>query len=359
MQTQTHTTPLYQLHIEQNAKMTEFAGYQMPLHYGSQIKEHEAVRKACGMFDVSHMMVTDIAGKDSKTFLRQLLANDVRKLEKTGVGKALYSAMLNPNGGVIDDLIVYLMPSGYRLVSNAGTREKVKAYLAKTAKGFDVTLQERIDLALIAVQGPKAIEAVLQAKPNWNAQISILKRFCGVQIDTFFIARTGYTGEDGLEIMMPAKEAENLWRSLLKSAAMPCGLAARDTLRLEAGMNLYGQDMDETVNPLEAGLAWCTDLEDQEREFIGKAAVLEVQKQLKRKQVGLVLLSPGVLRAHQTFRSSQGALGVVTSGTFSPTLKQSIAIARVPIDTGARGEVDIRGTWQPVQVVSLPFIKNI
>lgn len=356
---QTQTTPFFQLHIEQNAKMTEFAGYQMPLHYGSQIKEHEAVRTSSGMFDVSHMMVTDIGGKGARAFLRQLIANDVRKLEKVGLGKALYSAMLNPNGGIIDDLIVYLMSFGYRLVSNAGTREKVRAYLTQAAMGFDVTLKERSDLGLLAVQGPKAIERVLQAKPNWSAQISALKRFCGTQIDAFFIARTGYTGEDGLEIMLPSQEAENLWSRLLEYHVTPCGLAARDTLRLEAGMNLYGQDMDETLSPLETGLAWCTDLEDTEREFIGKAAVLEMQKQLKRKQVGLLLLSRGVLRAHQTFRNSQGSLGVVTSGTFSPTLKQSIAMARVPIDTGATGEVDIRGTWHPVQVVSLPFIKNI
>lgn len=353
------TTPFFQLHIDQKARMAPFAGFNMPLHYGSQIQEHEAVRHCAGMFDVSHMMIVDVTGLEARKFLRELIANDVAKLEKVGFGKALYSAMLNAHGGIIDDLIVYLMPFGYRLVSNAGTRDKVKAYLTSFAQGFQVSLQERLDFAMLAVQGPEAINKVLKAKPHWQAAVSCLKRFQGVEIEGFFVARTGYTGEDGLEIMIPLQEAQNFWKQLLENEVAPCGLAARDTLRLEAGMNLYGQDIDETTSPLEAGMAWCTDLEDPQRNFVGKAAVIDMQGKQHRKQVGLILLGTGVLRAHQPFRNPHGGIGEVTSGTFSPTLKQSIAIARVPFDTENSGEVDIRGTWQPVKVVTLPFIKHL
>lgn len=353
-----HKTPFYPLHIEAGAKLTPFAGYEMPLHYGSQIAEHEAVRQDAGLFDVSHMMITDISGNEARVFLRTLLTNDVAKLEKIGNGKALYSAMLNETGGVIDDLIVYLMPFGYRVVSNAGTREKVKAWLHKTAQPFQVTLTERTDYAMLAVQGPNAIARVLQAKPVWQAEVSRLKNFQACEIDGFFIARTGYTGEDGLEIMIPLPETESFWRSLLAAGIKPCGLAARDTLRLEAGMNLYGQDMDEHVNPLEAGLSWCIDLKDASRDFVGKAPILAKMHTAHMKQVGLVLLGKGVLRAHQLFRNGEGEQGELTSGTFSPTLKQSIAIARVPGHTGEFGQVEIRGEWQDVRVISLPFVRQ-
>lgn len=352
------TTPFFQLHLDQNARMTPFAGFNMPLHYGSQIEEHHAVRSTSGMFDVSHMMIVDVTGVDARPFLRQLIANDVAKLEKVGNGKALYSAMLNENGGIIDDLIVYLMPFGYRLVSNAGTREKVAAYLTAASRTFQVAVRERSDFAMLAVQGPQAIKNVLKVKPDWFTQVSQLKYFQGVDVEGFFVSRTGYTGEEGLEIMIPLKEAETFWKSLLEVGVCPCGLAARDTLRLEAGMNLYGQDMDETINPLEAGLSWCTDLEDTKRTFIGKEAVIAMQSQLSNKQVGLLLLGSGVMRAHQVFRNNLEGVGVVTSGSYSPSLKQSIAIARVPVDTETEGEVEIRGTWQPVRVVSLPFIKK-
>ncbi|MBX9923369.1 MAG: glycine cleavage system aminomethyltransferase GcvT [Rhabdochlamydiaceae bacterium] len=351
-------TPFFQIHIVHNAKMTPFSGYNMPLHYGSQIEEHEAVRRVAGMFDVSHMMITDVEGLDARAFLRKLLANDVAKLEKVGNGKAHYSLILNDNGGIIDDVIVYLMPFGYRIVSNAGTRSKVKTYLAHTSQEFQVTLKERSDFAMLAIQGPQAIEKVLQVKPSWREQISQLKRFQGCEVEGFFIARTGYTGEEGLEIMIPLKEVEDLWKDLFDVGVAPCGLAARDTLRLEAGMNLYGQDMDETTNPLEAGFSWCIDLEDLKRNFIGQSAILSMRERLNKKQVGLLLLGAGVMRAHQAFRNSEGAVGLVTSGTFSPSLKQSIAMASVPIGTGELGEVEIRGTWQPVKVVALPFIKK-
>ncbi len=250
------------------------------------------------------------------------------------------------------------MPFGYRIVSNAGTRDKVNAWFQKVAQGFQVNLKERNDFAMLAVQGPHAIAKVLMAKPSWQDKVSALKIFQGVECDDFFVARTGYTGEDGLEIMVPVKEVGSFWNALIKAGVAPCGLAARDTLRLEAGMNLYGQDMDDTVNPLEAGLSWCIDLKDENRNFIGKAQVLARMSILHLKQVGLLLLGKGVLRGHQVFRNEQGELGEITSGTFSPTLKQSIAIARVPANTGAKGEVEIRGEWQPVQVLNLPFVRN-
>lgn len=338
--------------------MTPFAGYEMPLHYGSQIAEHQAVREQAGMFDVSHMLITDMMGPDSRALLRRLLSNDVAKLEKVGQGKALYSVMLNEAGGVIDDLIVYLMPFGYRLVTNAGTRNAVQAWLEMQAKQSQVTLTMRTDFAIIAVQGPQAMNKIITVRPDWRESVLQLKAFQGCEMDGYFIARTGYTGEEGLEIMVPEAQAISFWQMLLNEGVTPCGLAARDTLRLEAGMNLYGQDMDEQTNPLEAGLAWCIDLKDRERAFVGKGVVEAKRNTLHMKQVGLLLLGQGVLRGHQIFRNSTGGLGEITSGTFSPTLKQSIAIARVPSETGSEGEVEIRGQWQKVNVISLPFIRN-
>jgi len=304
------------------------------------------------------MMITDVSGADAKAFLQKLITNDVVKLERTGNGKALYSAMLNEAGGVIDDLIVYLMPFGYRIVTNAGTREKVNAWFARISKDFNVVRKERSDFAMLAIQGPHAIAKVLQVKPAWSDAVSQLKMFQGVELDGFFVARTGYTGEEGLEIMVPVQEVASFWSGLMQAGVQPCGLAARDTLRLEAGMNLYGQDMDETINPLEAGLSWCVDLKDEARHFVGKEAVLEKMQAPHLKQVGLLLLGKGILRGHQTFRNEKGELGEITSGTFSPTLKKSIAIARVPDATADKGEVEIRGEWQPVQVLNLPFVRN-
>jgi aminomethyltransferase len=351
-------TPLSALHIDAGAKMTPFSGYNMPLHYGSQIAEHEAVRQDAGVFDVSHMMITDVSGVEAKAFFQKLLANDVAKLDKVGFGKALYSPMLNESAGVVDDVIVYLMPFGYRIVSNAGTRVKVKAWFAKVAAAFQVQLKERDDFAMLAIQGPHAMVKVSQMRPQWQEKIQALKLFQGVECNDFFVARTGYTGEEGLEVMIPVSGVDAFWQDLLKAGVKPCGLAARDTLRLEAGMNLYGQDMDETVHPLEAGLAWCIDLKDNLRNFIGRDEVEAKIDTPHAKQVGLLLLGKGVLRGHQVFRNHLGEVGEVTSGTFSPTLKQSIAIARVPTHTADHGEVEIRGEWQPVRVMALPFVRN-
>ncbi|MCL6261954.1 glycine cleavage system aminomethyltransferase GcvT [Craterilacuibacter sp. RT1T] len=349
-------TPLYQAHLDAGAKMVDFAGWDMPIHYGSQLKEHEIVRSDAGMFDVSHMTVIDIQGADAKRWLQQLIANDVAKLGF--VGKALYSGMLNEQGGVVDDLIVYLAEDGYRMVVNAGTTAKDLAWMDAHLDGFDVTLRPRRDLAMLAVQGPNAIAKVCAVKPEWAEGIAALQVFQGLPFGEWFVARTGYTGEDGLEIMIPAAEADAFFRELQQAGVAPIGLGARDTLRLEAGMNLYGHDMDEQVSPLEAGMGWTLAMKDN-RDFIGRAA-LQAQKDggVAMRQVGLVLEGRGVLREGQKVVVEGMGEGIITSGTFSPTLKHSIAIARVPAATGEHAQVDLRGTLTTVRVVKMPFVRN-
>lgn len=351
-------TPLYDCHLAAGAKMVDFGGWDMPLHYGSQLEEHHQVRRDVGMFDVSHMTVVDVEGAEAKAYLQRLLANDVARL--TIMGKALYSGMLNEQGGVIDDLIVYLTEFGYRVVVNAATRDKDLAWMNRQAEAFAVTLTERDDLAMLAVQGPRALE-VAQAVVNDSrkALISLLAVFQGLPEGEWFIARTGYTGEDGLEIMLPAAEAPALWDALVAAGCKPCGLGARDTLRLEAGMNLYGSDMDEGISPLAANMAWTIAWEPAERDFIGRQ-VLEAQKAAgdQPKLVGLVLNERAVLRGHQKVIVDGIGEGEITSGSFSPTLGCSIALARVPRATGERAQVDIRGKLLEVRVVKPGFVRH-
>ena len=366
------------------AKMVDFGGWDMPVNYGSQIDEHHQVRNDCGLFDVSHMRVVDIKGKGVRDFLRYLLANNVDKL--TTPGKALYSCMLLENSGVIDDLIVYFMEEQwFRIVVNAGTADKdiawmrrqaaahaithpecyaaeaaaaaaVSAEAGKNAEGPLLDIADHPELAIIAVQGPNAKEKLWAAMPGSQKLTENLAPFSAVVMGTMFIARTGYTGEDGFEVMLPSVAAPYFWKSLVEKGAKACGLGARDTLRLEAGMNLYGQDMDETVSPLESGLAWTVDLKS-ERDFIGKAALLA--KPPVRKLVGLVLQDRGVLRSHQKVHTPHGE-GEITSGTFSPTLNQSIALARVPkeVQTGDQVQVAIRDKMLAAKVVKYPFARN-
>jgi len=351
-------TPLYDLHVALGAKIVDFGGWDMPLHYGSQVEEHHQVRRDCGVFDVSHMTVVDVTGPQAKEYLQRLLANDVERLQVPG--KALYSGMLNERGGVVDDLIVYLGVYGYRVVVNASTRDKDMAWMQAHTEGFDVTLTERPDLAMLAVQGPNAREKTAElVTPSRAALIRELKPFQGKADGDWFIARTGYTGEDGLEIMLPAVEAQGFLNDLVGAGIAPAGLGARDTLRLEAGMNLYGQDMDEDVTPLAANMAWTIAWEPEGRDFIGRKA-LEAQKAAgdAPKLVGLVLEERGVLRAHQVVRVGGVGEGEITSGSFSPTLGKSIALARVPAATGDRAEVEIRGKWYPVRVVQPNFVRH-
>jgi aminomethyltransferase len=355
----THRTVLFDKHLESNGKIVDFAGWEMPIHYGSQIEEHHQVRRDAGMFDVSHMVVLDLKGKRVGEFLQYLLANNVAKLKQPG--KALYSCMLNEKGGVIDDLITYYLDDKFfRMVVNAATRDKDIAWIRQHAASFDVAVVERDDLAMIAVQGPNAREKAISLLNEKEATAAAaLAPFFGQAIGPYFIARTGYTGEDGFEIMLPNDEAPDFWDKLLTAGIKPCGLGARDTLRLEAGMNLYGTDMDEATSPLEAGLGWTLSLKPEDRDFIGRPA-LEARKQAGnlKKFVGLVLEGRGVLRGHQKVITDEGGEGEITSGTFSPTLQKSIAMARVPGTIGEYCHVEIRGKRLPARVVGMPFVRH-
>ncbi|MEC7471799.1 MAG: glycine cleavage system aminomethyltransferase GcvT [Pseudomonadota bacterium] len=351
-------TPLYDQHLALGAKMVDFGGWDMPLHYGSQVEEHHQVRRDCGVFDVSHMTVVDVAGEQATAYLQRLLANDVARLKSAG--RALYSAMLNERGGVIDDLIVYLTDWGYRLVVNASTRDKDLAWMQAQAADFVVEINERPQLAMLAIQGPHArtrtAELVSQARATL---IQELKPFQGLAEGDWFIGRTGYTGEDGLEIILPAEQAPDFLSELVGAGIPPIGLGARDTLRLEAGLNLYGQDMTEEVSPLAANMGWTVAWEPAERGFVGRAALEQQRAQGDLpKLVGLVLEERGVLRAHQVVRVNGVGDGEITSGSFSPTLGKSIALARVPAGTAERAEVEIRGKWYPVRVVQPTFVRH-
>jgi len=353
----TQHTILNATHRALGAKMVDFGGWDMPLNYGSQIEEHHAVRRDAGMFDVSHMTVVDLHGAKVRHFLRHLFANSVDKLKVSG--KALYSCMLNEQGGVIDDLIVYFLAEDFfRVVVNAATHDKDLAWIEKQAKAFDVKVIERKDLAMIAVQGPNArakVQSLLS--PATREKAAKIGKFVACEGDGLFIARTGYTGEDGYEIIVAEAQAVDLWNKLIAAGARPAGLGARDTLRLEAGMNLYGQDMDETITPWEAGLAWTVAL-DEGRDFIGRAA-LDKQKAdgVRRVMVGLVMDDKGVLRHGQRVVTPSGD-GEILSGTFSPTLGKAIAFARVPAGTAESAQVDIRGKLVPVRVVKYPFVRD-
>ncbi|RRV14446.1 glycine cleavage system aminomethyltransferase GcvT [Stutzerimonas xanthomarina] len=351
-------TPLYDQHLALGAKMVDFGGWDMPLHYGSQVEEHHQVRRDCGVFDVSHMTMVDVSGEQARDYLQRLLANDVARLKSTG--RALYTAMLNERGGVIDDLIVYLTDWGYRLVVNASTRDKDLAWMRAQAAGFAVEVRERPELAMLAIQGPHArartSELVSQARAGL---IHDLKPFQGMADGDWFIGRTGYTGEDGLEIILPAEQAPDFLSELVGAGIPPIGLGARDTLRLEAGLNLYGQDMTEDVSPLAANMGWTVAWEPAERDFVGRAALEQQRAQGDLpKLVGLVLEERGVLRAHQVVRVNGVGDGEITSGSFSPTLGKSIALARVPSGTAERAEVEIRGKWYPVRVVQPTFVRH-
>ncbi|MBN6149600.1 glycine cleavage system aminomethyltransferase GcvT [Xanthomonas sp. AmX2] len=358
----TQKTLLNDTHRALGAKMVDFGGWDMPIHYGSQIEEHHQVRRDAGMFDVSHMTVVDLHGAQARALLRHLVANSVDKLKVPG--KALYTCMLNPQGGVIDDLIVYYLAEDFfRLVVNAATRAKDLAWIGEQARAFAVQVREREDFAMIAVQGPNARAKVIGLlREDDRAAVRKLGRFAAADALSatgvpLFVARTGYTGEDGFEIVLPQEHAVAFWNALLEAGVKPAGLGARDTLRLEAGMNLYGQDMDDSVSPYEAALAWTVAL-DEDRAFIGRE-VLEAQKAggAPRQMIGLVMDDKGVLRHGQKVLTAQGE-GEVLSGTFSPTLGKAIAFARVPAGEPGQVRVDIRGKEVPVRVVKFPFVRE-
>ncbi|MGC5699346.1 glycine cleavage system aminomethyltransferase GcvT [Pseudomonas sp. NFXW11] len=351
-------TPLYDLHLALGAKMVDFGGWDMPLHYGSQVEEHHQVRRDCGVFDVSHMTVIDVSGVQAKAWLQQLLANDVERLQRPG--QVLYSTMLNERGGIVDDMLVYRLEDAYRLVVNAATREQDLAWMQAQLGDFQVQLHERPEMAMLAIQGPQARHKIAElVSQSRGTLIQQLKPFEAGSDGDWFIARTGYTGEDGLEIFLPAAQAPAFFNDLVGAGISPIGLGARDTLRLEAGMNLYGQDIHQDVSPLAANMAWSIAWEPASRRFIGRTA-LEAERAagVKQKLVGLVLEERGVLRAHQVVRIADVGEGEITSGSFSPTLSKSIALARVPMATADRAEVEIRGKWYPVRVVKPTFVRH-
>ncbi|MFT5573422.1 MAG: aminomethyltransferase [Cryomorphaceae bacterium] len=351
------STPLIEQHRKLNAKIVDFGGWALPVNYGSQIEEHHAVRKQCGMFDVSHMTVSDISGPDTLGYLGYLLANDINKASKQA-GKAVYSCMLNERGGVIDDLIVYYLDDQRcRVVTNASTNEKDLAWMHLQSSQFDVEVKERADLALLALQGPTALAVCGQTLPPALASlIGELKRFQGGQVGAHFVGRTGYTGEDGVEFIAPAEQINTLWETFSAAGVQACGLGARDTLRLESGMSLYGNDLDEEHSPLESGLNWSVRL-SHERDFIGKQALLEPSS---KTMIGLILQDRGVLRGHQKVILEGTEIGEITSGTFSPSLQQSIALARIdtPLDIGTEVQIAVRNKFLKAIVARYPFVKN-
>ena len=349
-------TALHAQHVAAGGKMVDFAGWHMPLNYGSQIEEHRQVRDHAGQFDVSHMTVIDAQGAGINAFLKRCVANNVDKLKQPG--RALYGALLNESAGVVDDLIVYRRESGYRLVVNAGTRDKVLAWLADL-QGDDTSfeLQERADLSIIAVQGPKAVELCAQALPN-TASGTDLKPFWMVEVGDWMVARTGYTGEDGFELILPSADAPAAFAALVAAGVPPIGLGARDTLRLEAGLNLYGHDMDDAVNPLAANMAWTIAWKPEDRDFVGRAALADIkEKQSHEQLLGVVLTERGVLREGQEITTNAG-VGRLTSGAFSPTLGYSIAFARVPLGATGTATVAIRKKQLEVTLVRPPFVRN-
>ena len=343
-------TPLIDCHRQDGAKLVDFSGWEMPIHYGSQVEEHHQVRTHAGLFDVSHMTLVDISGPDQAAYLKRLLANDIGRLD---LGRALYTAMLNVEGGIIDDLIVYRREQNYRLVVNCATKEKDVAWMRQHAEGFDVAVETLSDYAIIAVQGPasrKMLSAVLAEADV--ADLEALRPFSFFERESAMFARTGYTGESGFECIVRASEGVELWQSLRQAGASPIGLGARDTLRLEAGMNLYGQDLDETICPAAANLSWT--VVTKGRDFIGQDAMAAHATSHER-QIGVQLIGKGVLRAGYRLFLDDDAVGVVTSGAFSPTLARGIGLARVRTSSKTL-EVEIRGKRQAVEVVSLPFV---
>lgn len=351
-------TPLFEQHQALNGKLVDFGGWSLPVNYGSQIDEHNAVRTGCGMFDVSHMTVSDLKGENVLDMLQKVLANDILKTKRIS-GKAIYSCMLNESGGVIDDLIAYYIDDNHcRLVTNAATNQKDMEWLNKHAQEFDVDFKERPELALIAIQGPDALELCTKVLPNDLARVTAnLSRFQGGFAGEDFVGRTGYTGEDGVELIVKAELAQTLWTKFEQAGVQACGLGARDTLRLEAGMALYGNDLDEEHSPYESGLRWtvCT---KSDRDFVGRKAILD--KDSAKQMIGLILVDRGVLRGHQEIYIGDTRVGEVTSGTFSPSLQQSIALARVnrTLQIGDIVEIAVRSKRLKARIAKYPFVKN-
>ena len=345
-------TPLNKSHIELGAKMVNFSNWEMPISYSSLIEEHNAVRNTVGIFDVSHMSVFDFDGDNQVAFFEKIFANDIKKIYKDN--KAIYGALLNEEGGILDDLIIYHANSKFRLVSNCSTREQNRQWFEKHAVEFGVKVIERSDMGILAIQGPDALNKILEIKEIDN-QANTLQSFgCMFEGDKLY-ARTGYTGEDGLELIVPTKDINHLWDQALELGCTPIGLGARDTLRLEAGLNLYGNDMTINNHPYESNMGWTIDMSDENREFIGKDALLSIDQSKSQKIVGIILQDKGVLRSGYEITHEQGK-GVVLSGSYSPTLQSSIGLARVDQGYKENGKVMIRNKLLNIDFVSPRFL---
>ncbi|MBF0590404.1 MAG: glycine cleavage system aminomethyltransferase GcvT [Magnetococcales bacterium] len=356
-------TSLFERHQQLKARIAPFGGWEMPIDYGSQIKEHKAVRERCGLFDVSHMGVVDLHGPEVELFLRYLLSNDVARIPEDG--RAQYTLMLNEQGGVVDDLIVYRMATGwFRLVVNAGGRDRDMAWIRRWMVRFKVTAEMRDDLGLLALQGPESDDRLMEiTNPALGEQAVALKPFHALMVGDVLIARTGYTGERGFEISAPREQIERIWDGAMEAGVQPVGLGARDTLRLEAGYNLYGSDMDQETSPLATGLGWVVCWDPEDRLFIGRTA-LEAERLSGSawKRLGVVLEGRGVLRDGQELLSGEGdrLIGLVTSGSFSPMLGKGIGLARLRADVkvGDLCQVNQRGRKLTAKLVKPPFIAS-
>lgn len=360
--TELRRTSLHTVQKDEGARFVDFHGWELPVQFSSILREHQAVRKACGIFDVSHMGQIFVEGPQALEFLQRVNANDLGRI---GPGKAIYSHLLNERGGVVDDVIVSCLgPSRYLVVVNAATIEKDVAWFEKQAKTFDVKLDNKSDFyAMIAVQGPNAARVLSQLA----AQATELPRFGAIEAELYgqrtIITRTGYTGEDGFELIIPNETAGRAWQDLLMQGQsfgiLPCGLGARDTLRLEAGLLLYGQDIDDEHTTLEAGYGWVVKLD--KGDFIGKEALLRQKKEgLKRRLTGLKLLERGVPRPGAPVIIDAKKAGTLASATFSPTLEVGIGVGYLPPDVtpGRRAAVELHGRKVPAEIVLVPFYKR-
>lgn len=356
-------TPLHAWHAAHHGRMVDFAGWEMPVQYSSIVAEHQAVRTAAGLFDIAHMGRLKFTGPDAVRFLDHLVTNDVAGL---ALGQIRYALVTNEQGGILDDVLVYRFADFHLLVVNASNRLKILAWIEKHRAGFDVTVEDLTTTQfMLALQGPRALELI---QPLVDVAVAGLKYYTGatavVQGQPAIVSRTGYTGEDGCEVIVPAAAAVKLWETLIERGSsvglLPAGLGCRDTLRLEAAMPLYGHELTEVIDPLTAGLAFGVKL--AKPEFIGREALLAVKAQPKPiRRVGLELAGKRIAREGTVVFNGDRELGNVTSGTFAPTLQKSIAMAYVAAEQSAVGTdvtLDIRGAREPARVVKLPFYKR-
>lgn len=349
-------TPLYEAHRRLGAKLVEFSGWEMPIQYTSIVEEHHAVRSSVGIFDVSHMGEIEISGRDALDLVQKLITNDASVLKEYQV---LYSPMCYESGGTVDDLLVYRLPDRFLLVVNAANTEKDFAWVQRNARGFSATVRDAsADYGQIAIQGPQA-EAFLQ--PFTQCSLRELRYYWATHTRVFdsdvLLSRTGYTGEDGFEVYAQPQIVVHIWEELLRAGAKPIGLGARDTLRFEAGLPLYGHELDEQTTPVEAGLGWA--VKEKSCDYNGKAVLLAQKRQgPKKKLIGLKMLEPGVPRQGYKIFADSKEVGVVTSGTFAPSVNAFLAMGFVTTDTAAVWEIEIRGQRKRAQITKLPFYRG-